>query len=107
MEVLELAGIGEIKVRRSANIKYLRIRMAPGRGVWVSVPFGVSRKQVEKFLEENREWILKNRKDMKNYFSLETMPKNSDFVTDGLRSGTIFPIGVVVLLTIISVSISS
>ena len=32
MEVLELAGIGEIKVRRSANIKYLRIRMAPGRG---------------------------------------------------------------------------
>ena len=61
-EVLELAGIGEIKVRRSANIKYLRIRMAPGRGVWVSVPFGVSRKQVEKFLEENREWILKNRK---------------------------------------------
>ena len=40
MEVLELAGIGEIKVRRSANIKYLRIRMAPGRGVWVSVPFG-------------------------------------------------------------------
>lgn len=43
MEVLELAGIGEIKVRRSANIKYLRIRMAPGRGVWVSVPFGVSR----------------------------------------------------------------
>ena len=67
MEVLELAGIGEIKVRRSANIKYLRIRMAPGRGVWVSVPFGVSRKQVEKFLEENREWILKNRKDMKVY----------------------------------------
>ena len=175
MEVLELAGIGEIKVRRSANIKYLRIRMAPGRGVWVSVPFGVSRKQVEKFLEENREWILKNRKDMKVYeedtgvglgigaeiktklhvlriveteepkpsyrleqekitlfipkkvdfskvekivqqFLLEiyicrsgseTMPKNSDFVTDGLRSGTIFPIGVVVLLTIISVSISS
>ena len=65
MEVLELAGIGEIKVRRSANIKYLRIRMAPGRGVWVSVPFGVSRKQVEKFLEENREWILKNRKETK------------------------------------------
>lgn len=33
--------------------------------------------------------------------------ENLDFVTDGLRSGTIFPIGVVVLLTIISVSISS
>ena len=32
MEVLELAGIGEIKVRRSANIKYLRIRRAWGLG---------------------------------------------------------------------------
>ena len=39
MEVLELAGIGEIKVRRSANIKYLRIRMAPGRGVWGECSF--------------------------------------------------------------------
>ena len=29
MEVLELAGIGEIKVRRSANIKYL-----DGFGAW-------------------------------------------------------------------------
>lgn len=67
MEVIELPEIGEIKVRRSANIKYLRIRMAPGRGVWVSVPFGVSRKQVEKFLLENREWIAGNQKNMQVY----------------------------------------
>lgn len=67
MEVIELPGIGEIKVRRSANIKYLRIRMAPGRGVWVSVPFGVSWKQVEKFLLENREWIADNQKNLQVY----------------------------------------
>lgn len=67
MEVIELPGIGEIKVRRSANIKYLRIRMAAGRGIWVSVPFGVSRKQTEKFLMENRNWILENRKSMETY----------------------------------------
>ncbi len=67
MDVIELAGIGEIKVRRSANIKYLRIRMAPGRGMWVSVPYGVGRRQVEKFLEENREWILETRKNMEVY----------------------------------------
>ena len=65
MDVIEIPGIGEIKVRRSANIKYLRIRMAPGRGVWVSVPYGVSRKQAEKFLNDSREWILQNCKDMK------------------------------------------
>ena len=67
MDVIEIPGIGEIKVRRSANIKYLRIRMAPGRGVWVSVPYGVSRKQTEKFLNDSREWILQNCKDMKVY----------------------------------------
>lgn len=64
---MELPGVGEIKVRRGANIKYLRIRMAPGRGVWVSVPFGVSKKQVERFLEENRAWILENRKNLAVY----------------------------------------
>ena len=37
MESFELDGIGEIKVRRSANIKYLSIRMSPGRGVCVYV----------------------------------------------------------------------
>ncbi len=67
MEVIELPGIGEIKVRRGANIKYLRIRMAPGRGIWVSVPFGVSRKQVERFLEDNRQWLVENRKSMEVY----------------------------------------
>ncbi|MEG0795786.1 MAG: SprT family zinc-dependent metalloprotease [Odoribacter sp.] len=67
MEVIELSGIGEIKVRRSSNIKFLRIRMAPGRGIWVSVPFGVSQKQTEKFLEENREWIIQNQKNMEVY----------------------------------------
>lgn len=41
--------------------------MAPGRGIWVSVPFGVSRKQVECFLEDNRQWIVENRKNMEVY----------------------------------------
>ena len=67
MEVIRLSGIGEIKVRRGANIKYLRIRMAPGRGIWVSVPPRVSRKQVEQFLEANRDWILQNHKQLEIY----------------------------------------
>lgn len=67
MEVIVLPGIGEIKVRRSANTKYLRIRMAPGRGVWVNVPYGVSQRQAMKFLEENRIWILQNQENIKEY----------------------------------------
>lgn len=60
MENIQIEGVGEIKVRRSINIKYLSIRMAPGRGVWVNVPFGVSRKQVDRFLEEKQDWIRQN-----------------------------------------------
>lgn len=67
MEVIVLPGIGEIKVRRSVNTKYLRIRMAPGRGVWVNVPYGVSQRQTLKFLEENRAWIIENQENVKKY----------------------------------------
>lgn len=67
MEVIDLPGVGEIKVRKSANIKYLRIRMAPGRGIWVSVPEGVGKKEVVRFLTDNKEWILRTRRDMQVY----------------------------------------
>lgn len=67
MEYIKISGIGEIKVRRSANIKYLRLRMAPGRGLWVSVPYGVSELQVRKFIIENKEWIEQSRKNMTVY----------------------------------------
>lgn len=67
MEVVRLEGVGDIRIRRGVHIKYLRIRMAPGRGVWVSVPYGVSGKQVLNFLEENRQWILDHRKSMEVY----------------------------------------
>ena len=67
MEYIELDGIGKIKVRRGANIRYLSIKTAPGRGVWVNIPFGVSRRQVDKFLDEQREWIVQKRLQMKEY----------------------------------------
>ena len=44
-----LPGIGKVKVRRGKNIRFLSVRIAPGRGVWVNVPFGVSGRQVEAF----------------------------------------------------------
>ncbi len=67
MEHIEIPGIGSIKVRRGANIRYLRLRMAPGRGVWVSVPYGAGDAQVRKFILENREWIEQSRKSMEVY----------------------------------------
>lgn len=67
MESIEVAGIGLVKVRKGANIKYLSVRIAPGRGIWVNVPYGVSRRQVENFLEEKREWMLKSGAEMRMY----------------------------------------
>lgn len=41
--------------------------MAPGRGLWVSVPYGVRESQVYKFISDNKEWIEKSRKSMAVY----------------------------------------
>ena len=67
MDTIELNGIGEVKIRRSANIKFLSIRMAPARGIWVNVPYGVSQRQVEKFLQEKKDWIRQTSAKMKVY----------------------------------------
>lgn len=67
MDTVKLDGIGEVKIRRSANIKFLSIRVAPARGIWVNVPYGVSQRQVEKFLQEKKGWIEDTCTKMKVY----------------------------------------
>ena len=62
-----LPGIGKIKVRRGKNIRFLSVRIAPGRGVWVNVPFGVSGRQVEEFVHTQRDWIVQNLAKIKVY----------------------------------------
>lgn len=67
MECIEIPGVGEIKVRRGANIVHMSLRMAPGRGVWINVPFGVSGRQIVKFLEEQKGWIQQKLPEIKEY----------------------------------------
>lgn len=67
MEQIEIDGIGEIRIRRGANIKFLSVRLAPGRGVWVNIPFGVSLRQAEKFVLEKKAWILQNMSKVQTY----------------------------------------
>ena len=62
-----LPGIGKVKVRRGKNIRFLSVRIAPGRGVWVNVPFGVSGRQVEEFVHTQRDWIEQNLAKIKVY----------------------------------------
>ena len=67
MEQIDLAGIGAVKIRRGAHIRHLSVRMSPGRGIWVNVPYGVSGRQVEKFLAERKEWIVRNSERVSRY----------------------------------------
>ena len=67
MDQIHLPGIGEMKIRRGVHIKYLRICMAPGRGMWVNVPYGVSGRQVEEFILRNRDWIVRQQKNVEVY----------------------------------------
>lgn len=67
MESLEVKGIGPVRIRRGRHIRILSVRVAPGRGVWVNVPYGVSLRQTEKFLSEKREWMREQLARMKTY----------------------------------------
>lgn len=59
MEYIEIEGF-KIAVKGGGNIKNLSLRMAPGKGVWVNVPYGFSKSQVVKFIEEHKDWIKQN-----------------------------------------------
>ncbi|MDR1755365.1 MAG: M48 family metallopeptidase [Culturomica sp.] len=67
MEQIDLKGVGTVSIRRGAHIRHLSIRMSPGRGVWVNVPYGVSGRQVENFLAEKKEWIVRNSARISRY----------------------------------------
>lgn len=67
MESFEIPGIGSVKIRRGRHIRTMSVRLAPGRGVWINIPYGVSGRQAEKFLLEKREWIVQHMSRMKVY----------------------------------------
>ena len=62
---IELPGIGRVEVRRTRNMRRLSIRTAPDKGVWVNVPYGVSFREAERFVAEQREWIAGAMRRMK------------------------------------------
>lgn len=67
MENFEIEGVGSVKIRRGRHIRILSVRIAPGRGVWVNVPYGVSGRQAKQFLLEKKEWIVQHLSQMKIY----------------------------------------
>jgi len=66
-DAFELTGIGCVKIRQGRHIKTLSVRLAPGRGIWVNVPCGVSLRQAESFVQAQRDWIREQAVKMKVY----------------------------------------
>ena len=62
---INLSGIGKIEVRRTRNMRHLSIRMAPDKGVWVNVPYGVSFREAEAFVRSQQEWIAERLRRVK------------------------------------------
>ncbi|MDR0982608.1 MAG: M48 family metallopeptidase [Culturomica sp.] len=65
-KLVNIQGIGVVKLRRGRNIKHLSIRMAAGRGIWLNVPWLISYEQAIKFLQSQTAWIDENRKKFVN-----------------------------------------
>ncbi|MCT4602063.1 MAG: M48 family metallopeptidase [Marinifilum sp.] len=66
-KIVHIKEIGEISLRKDKRFKRLSIRMAPTKGIWINLPFGVSYDEGIQFAIENKSWILqaKHKKEEK------------------------------------------
>jgi len=66
-EKIILNGIGEVQICRSAKARNISIRIAPFKGIKVTLPHHASLKEAEDFLKEKKKWILKNLAQIRKY----------------------------------------
>ena len=59
-KVISYKDLGEIRIRKSSSAKRLSITVKPFDGIRVSVPFYLSFKRAEKFIEEKENWLRKS-----------------------------------------------
>ncbi|RUT79778.1 M48 family metallopeptidase [Ancylomarina longa] len=103
-KIIILEDIGEVSLKRSRRFKRLSIRMAPNKGIWINLPFGISYKEGIEFANKNKAWILKNKikKEQKEnsctvfsincdfktkFHSLKLMARETNFFSTELDSG--------------------
>lgn len=58
-KVIEYPEIGKVTLRKSSRSKKVSLRVSPRRGVTVTMPWFETYGRAERFLLENKEWILK------------------------------------------------
>ena len=59
-DIVEVDGIGLIRLKRSRKARNMNLTVKPFSGVGVTIPSGVSLKQVEQFVVSKTDWIAKH-----------------------------------------------
>ena len=54
---INLPDLGPIEIRRRRGMRHLSLRVAPGRGAWLNLPYGISLRHAEAFLQSQRSWL--------------------------------------------------
>ncbi|MFZ0613530.1 MAG: YgjP-like metallopeptidase domain-containing protein [Desulfobacterales bacterium] len=55
---LEIGGLGVIRLKRSRRARYMNLTVKPFCGIGVTIPYGVSVKQVERFVVSKTNWVV-------------------------------------------------
>ncbi|MGB8425658.1 MAG: YgjP-like metallopeptidase domain-containing protein, partial [Desulfobacterales bacterium] len=57
-DTLEIGGLGVIHLKRSRRTRYMNLTVKPFCGIGVTIPYGVSVKQVERFVVSKTNWVV-------------------------------------------------
>lgn len=71
--LVDIEGVGPVLLKADRRCKRLSIRIKPFQGVMVVFPPGFSEKRAIAFVEEHRQWIIKNQKKIKVHETRKTI----------------------------------
>lgn len=60
-KIVLIEDIGEVLYKKNKRFKRLSVRIAPKKGIWVNVPYGISYTDAIKFTKQNKAWIITNK----------------------------------------------
>lgn len=60
-KIVLIEDIGEVLFKKNRRFKRLSVRIAPKKGIWVNVPYGISYKEAINFAKQNKAWIITNK----------------------------------------------
>ncbi|BAX82288.1 M48 family metallopeptidase [Labilibaculum antarcticum] len=60
-KIVLIEDVGEVLFKKNRRFKRLSVRIAPKKGVWVNVPYGITYKDAISFAKQNKAWIITNK----------------------------------------------